>query len=75
MTSPADKAPPDPERGNAVRKMIAGALLVAAGVCILVASALLNVHNGRVPAVCVYAVAAVLALAAAAVLAGKGRRP
>jgi uncharacterized membrane protein len=75
MTSPADKAPPDPQRGNAVRKMIAGPLLVAAGVCILVASALLNVHNGQVPAVCVYAAAAVFSLAALVVLAGKGRQP
>ncbi len=72
MAGLADRPPPDPERGNAVRKMIAGPLLAAAGVCVFAASAL--VKHERAAAVCVFAVAGVLLVAFVAVLAGKGRQ-
>jgi len=57
--------------------MIAGALFAAAGVCGLVASALVgpHVHHGWIAPACVFAAAGVFLVAAIAVLAGKGRQP
>jgi hypothetical protein len=76
VTSPADQPPPDPERGNAVRLMIAGGLFVAAGVLGVVASALAgpHVHLGAVPVAVAAGLAGACIGAAFVVLAGKGRQ-
>ncbi len=67
---------PGPGRDAAVRRIIAGALLVAAGVCGLTASALAgpHVHHGWIPPVSAGAAAGVFFAAFVAVLAAKGRR-
>jgi hypothetical protein len=77
VTSPADQTPPDPERGHAVRLMIAGALIAAAGVLGVVASALAgpHVHLGAVPVAVAAGLAGACLGAAFVVLAGKGKRP
>jgi hypothetical protein len=74
--TPADQPPPDPQRGNAVRLMIAGALIAAAGVLGFVASALAgpHVHLGLVPVAVTAGLAGACIGAAFVVLAGKGRQ-
>ena len=70
--NPADQPPPEPERGNAVKRMTAGILAIAAGLCLLAGSILIGLHRGWVPPACAFAAAGVLTVAGFAVLAGKG---
>ena len=72
--NPADQPPPEPDRGDPVKRMIAGVLAVAAGLCLLAASALIGLHRGWVPPACAFAAAGVFTVAGFAVLAGKGRQ-
>ncbi len=74
--TPADRPPREPDRGDPARKMIAGSLFFAAFGWTFAASILSGTHMHHRDAVVwsAFAVAAVLAVAAVAVLAGKGRQ-
>ena len=74
MTSPADLPPPNPDRGNPVKVRLARVFAVAAGLSLLVASALISLHRGWVPPACAFIVAGLFTVAGFAVLAGKGRQ-
>ena len=73
MTSPADQAPPEPERGDPVRRTIAGILAVAACVCLLAIGVLAGLGFGWRPPLISAGAAIVCAGAALAVLAFGGR--
>lgn len=75
VTSPADKPPPEPERGDPVRRRIALVFAVAAAVCLLAAGILSDhqLHLGWRPPVIAAGAAIVCAGAGLAVLAFGGR--
>ena len=74
MTSPADQPPPEPDRGDPGKIRRARILGIAAVSCVFGAFAAAGLHHGWVPVACFAGVAAAFAVAAVAVLAGKGRR-
>ena len=76
MTSPADRPPLPPERGNPVRAAITIGLCIAGAVFTLIASALAgpHVHHGSVPVAVCGGLAGACLGAAVVVLAGKGRQ-
>jgi len=74
MTAPADRPPREPDRGDPVRSMTAWVLFIVAVVCVFAACVAYSLHHGWVPPACFAGAAAVLAVAAVVVLAGKGRR-
>jgi peptidoglycan/xylan/chitin deacetylase (PgdA/CDA1 family) len=77
MNGPADKAPPDPERGDPVKVRWAKVLAILAAVCIFATFVLAgaHVHHNPTAIKALIAAAVVLSLAALVVLAGKGRQP
>ena len=71
MTSPADLPPPEPEKGDPGKIRVARILAVAAGLSLLVASALTRLHHGWVPPACAFTAAGAFTVAGFAVLAGR----